>query len=457
MNNYLKITFLFLLFGSCYSCQDEQDNDPIPVETLDPEYVQFGTPFNNPPATEDIIMYEVNLRAYSPSGTIAAVTAKLDHIESLGVNVIWLMPIHPVGQINTVNSPYSVRDYKAVAAEYGTLEDLRELTEAAHARGIAVIMDWVANHTSWDNEWIINDSWYSKDASGNIIHPAGTNWMDVADLNYGNVEMRTAMIDAMKYWIYEANIDGYRCDYADGVPFTFWSEAINSLNGISSKDYIFFAEGNRIDHFSAGFDLNFGWQSYSAVKDVFNGQPAGRIFTADQAEYENLPDDKHWVRFTTNHDESAWDATPMTLFNGRDGALAASAITIFNGGIPLIYGSQEVGTVNTIPFFTNSAINWNLNPSMLESYKAMLNFYANSEAAKLGVKTIYAHNDVVCFKKVINNEEVLVISNVRNNAVTFNIPAALQGTVWNDGISSNNISLDSQLTLNPYQFYILKN
>jgi glycosidase len=456
MNSYFKITLCFLLLVSSFSCQDEEENEPIPVETIDPDYVQFGTPFNNTPATEDIILYEVNLRAFSPSGTIAAVTAKLDHIENLGVNVIWLMPIHPDGQINSVNSPYSVKDYKAVSPEYGTLEDLREFTEEAHSRGIAVIMDWVANHTSWDNEWIANDSWYSKDASGNIIHPAGTNWLDVADLNYGNVEMRTAMIDAMKYWIYEANIDGYRSDYADGVPFTFWREAIDSLNEISNKDYIFFAEGERIDHFSAGFDLNFGWQSYSAIKDVFGGQPAGKIFTADQNEYENLPGNKHWVRFTTNHDESAWDATPMTLFNGKDGALAASAITIFNGGIPLIYGSQEVGTVNTIPFFTNSAINWDLNPSMLESYRTMLNFYANSDTSKQRIKTIYADDDVVCFKKVLDNEEVLIISNVRNYAVTFNIPSLLQGTFWNDIISSNTITLNNQLILSPYEYYILK-
>lgn len=449
------LIFVFLIAG-LFACKKDNERPAPNDNNGDPEYEQYGVPFDDVPETEDIIMYEVNLRAFSSTGDIQGVINKLDHIEDLGVNVIWLMPIHPVGEVNSVNSPYSVKDYKAVGPEYGTLDDLRNLTDAAHARGMAVIMDWVANHTAWDNEWIENKSWYTQDANGNIIHPPGTNWLDVADLNFNNQEMRAAMTDAMKYWLYEANIDGFRCDYADGVPFDFWHKAWQTMNAIPERDFIFFAEGTRKDHFTAGFDLNFGWQFYGAVKDVFDGQPVNVMFTAHNNEYAGVPAGKHWVRFTTNHDESAWDATPIVLFNGANGALAASVVTLFTGGTPLIYGSQEVGTVNNVPFFSNSTINWDNNPQMLADYQTMIQFYATSEAAKRGQNTIFPHSDIACFRKTYNNDDILIITNLRNATISFTVPSALENTSWTDVMTAGSISLNGQIALEPYQFYILK-
>lgn len=449
------LLLLYILF-SLSSCQTE-NNTADPTNNIgETGYTQYGTIFSNVPKTEDIVMYEVNLRAYSPTGDIPGVIQKLDHIKSLGVNVIWLMPIHPIGQVNSVNSPYSVKDFKAVSTEYGSLEDLRELTDEAHSRGIAVIMDWVANHTAWDNEWINNKNWYTQDSNRNIIHPAGTNWLDVADLNYNNNEMREAMIDAMQYWVYEANIDGFRCDYADGVPYDFWVEALQSIERIPNREFIFFAEGTRNNHFNAGFDLNFGWESYAAVKDVFNGQSANKIFTAHHNEYSNTPPNKHWVRFTTNHDESAWDATPVRLFNGKDGALAASVATIFTGGVPLIYSSQEVGTFDNVPFFNNSSINWDANPDMLESYRKILQFYSQSEVAKKGQNVIFSDSDIVCFKKTYNNQEIVILVNIRNSIQDYSLPDDLSNTSWTDTMTQNRVSLPNVLRLQPYQFYILR-
>jgi hypothetical protein len=453
MKHFLKHFLYLFIITALISCDKEVDDDIID----DNPYEQYGTPFADVPDAQDIIMYEVNLRAFSSTGDLQGIINKMDHIEDLGINVIWLMPIHPIGEINSVNSPYSVKDYKAVGSEFGTLDDLRNLTDEAHSRGIAVIMDWVANHTAWDHEWIENKSWYTQDGNGNIVHPPGTNWLDVADLNYDNHNMRAAMIDAMTYWVYEANIDGFRCDYADGVPFDFWQTAIKSLNDIPNRKLIFFAEGTRSDHFNAGFDLNFGWQFYGAVKNVFNGDPVNRIFTAHINEYNNTPAGKHWVRFTTNHDESAWDATPISLFNGVDGALAASVVTIFTGGVPLIYGSQEVGTANNIPFFSNSTINWNDNPEMLESYKKILQFYKSSTVAKIGQNTVYSNNDIACFKKTFNNEDIVIIVNLRNSNITYTIPTSLDGTSWTDAITLNNHTLSGSIEIAPYEFYILKN
>lgn len=452
-----KITWIFvlLILAGITSCKE--DDKPAP-EPDDPAvtYEQYGTPFQDVPETVDVIMYEVNLRAFSPGGDLHGVISRLDEIKALSVNVIWLMPIHPIGQVNSVNSPYSVKDHKAVSSEYGTLQDLRMLTDEAHERGMAVIMDWVANHTAWDNAWIANKSWYTQDSNGNIIHPPGTNWMDVADLNYNTMEMREAMIDAMKYWLYEANVDGFRCDYADGVPFDFWKQALDSLRLIPGREFVFFAEGERRNHFDAGFDLNFGWESYSAIKNVFNGQPVSKIFNAHTSEYNNIPSGKHWIRYTTNHDESAWDATPIELFNGIDGALAASVVTIFTGGVPLLYAGQEVGTANNVPFFTNSYTNWNANPAMKIAYQQILQYYSGSDVAKKGVNTTYTDQDVFCLKKVLNNEEILVLVNLRNSQADFTIPPGLQNTDWVNAITNEEVGLMIQLPMEAYSYLILK-
>ncbi|HAQ37102.1 MAG TPA: alpha-amylase family glycosyl hydrolase [Saprospiraceae bacterium] len=449
-------TLLFLVFIPIYfqlACtKTEQPVIPEPVE----KYKQYSTPFDQVPDAAEVILYEVNLRAFGPDRNLQAVKSRLDEIKKLGINVVWLMPIHPIGQINSVNSPYSVKDYTAVNAEFGTLADLRQLTDAAHEKGIAIMMDWVANHTSWDNPWISDKNWYTQDASGNIIHPAGTNWQDVADLNYDNSNMRAAMIDAMKFWVLEANVDGFRCDYADGVPYDFWKQAIDSLRMIPDRKLIFFAEGNRTNHFNAGFDLNFGWGFYSAIKDVYKGQSAARIFTAHQSEYNNIPVGKHWVRFTTNHDESAWDATPVTLFNGINGALSASVITIFTGGVPLIYGSQEVGTAQTVPFFTPSSINWTANPALLASYQKILQFYASSKTAKTGTSKVYSHTDIACLKKSDAESELLLMVNVRNQQVSYPVPAELKNSSWINVMNDQTIQLGDQLSFNAFSFYVLK-
>ncbi|MCF8294737.1 MAG: alpha-amylase [Bacteroidales bacterium] len=448
MTNRIVLLFACLAALSFFSCQ--QDEPVLPEE-----YEQYGTPFAGVPAIEDVVMYEVNLRALNPQPNFQGLISRLDSIKSLGVNVIWLMPIHPIGTINSVNSPYSVKNYKEVNPEFGTLEDLRTLSNEAHARGMAVIMDWVANHTAWDNPWMEHPTWYTRNSDGEVIHPAGTNWLDVADLNYSNDTMRLAMIDAMKYWLFTANVDGFRCDYADGVPFSFWSQAWTEIHALEGRNFILFAEGSRTDHFTAGFDLNFGWNFYGALKNVYAGQSVSKIFTAQTTDYQSIPAGKQWLRFTTNHDESAWDATPMTLFDGEAGALAASVVTIFLGGVPLIYGSQEVGTTSTVPFFSTSTINWNGHPEMLSAYKQMLGFYSQSQAARTGANTVYEDEDIAAFMKVLAGDSVLIITNLRDAEKTWNVPAGLQATTWTNPSNASVLTLDENLSLSAYQYVIL--
>jgi glycosidase len=444
----LVITSLFIL--ALLSCSKEDNETPVGDEGN----VYVPVPLESVPANGDVVMYEVNLRAF-PGGNLQGVRSKLDHIASLGTNVIWLMPIYPIGTVKSVNSPYCVRDYTAVGAEYGTLADLRALTDAAHTKGMAVILDWVANHTAWDHPWVnMHPDWYTQDQGGNIIHPPGTNWEDVADLNYDNSQMREAMITEMSYWITQANIDGFRCDYADGVPEDFWREAITTLETRYNKDLILFAEGEREDHFQAGFDFTFGWSWYGKLQDVYSGTSVAQLFLNHNQTYAQIPEGKHRIRFTTNHDESAWNATPVSIFNGQDGALAAFATTLFTGGAPLIYGSQEVGTENTVPFFSQSTIAWNNNPDILSKYRELMEVYSSFSCSRTGENTIYNHPDIACFTKTSATEELLLIINLRDRNINYTPPSALRAHSHINPVSGEPFALPESVSLAPYTYEI---
>jgi glycosidase len=446
-------SILILGFSALIACRAHEESDLPGIDNVDLE--QYGTPFQDIPDVENMIMYEVNLRAFSTGGDLQGVIDKLDHLQSLHVNVIWLMPIHPIGAINSVNSPYSVKDYLAVSSEYGDLAKLRELTDAAHARGMAVIMDWVANHTAWDHPWLATPEWYTQDGNGNVIMPPGTNWADVADLNFDNADMRAAMKQAMRFWILQANVDGYRCDYADGVPADFWTEAIASLRSIPNRHLLLLAEGDRTDHYTAGFDMTFAWDYYTQLKNVFQGQPAFTINATNSNEYMQVPAGKHKLRFTTNHDQSAWEATPPTLFGGIDGATAATVAHVFMRGVPLIYTGQEVGRLATVPFFSNSPIDWSANASMLSKYREIYGVYDNLEVARRGVLTLHNANDAIIIEKELNGEHLLVVVNVRNTPVSVPMPSSLLNTAWSTAITGTTEFIGSTMSLMPYEYKIL--
>lgn len=463
-----KIIFLLALaFVSLTSCtKKDKIVKPIFVTPTvlqpDPDPVAFGTPFAGVPATKDVAMYEVNMRAFSAEGTFKGVQARLDSIKALGINVVWLMPIHPIGVLKNagqLGSPYSIKDFKAVNSEHGTLEDLQNLVIEAHNRNIAVIIDWVANHTAWDNAWVTtHPEWYSKDAAGNIIIPAGTNWNDVADLDYSNPIMRTFMISAMKYWVLKANIDGFRCDHADGVPVDFWKQATDSLKKLPNRKYIMLAEGASASLFNAGFSMNYGWDFYGQILKVYkNSLATSSLATTHNAEYAAIPAGSHKLRFTTNHDESAWADTPINLFNGQAGALSAFVLTTYMGGVPLLFSGQEVGRPDKTPFFTKSPINWSLNPNTLAEYKRIMTFRQSSNAVKEG--TLTAINDaanVIVFKRSFQTEEVLVLVNTKNTVSNYTLAASVANTNWTNALDGKAVSLITSVSLQPYQYMILK-
>ena len=433
---------------------------PVVVsDTLPPQY---GAPYSQVPDTKDVIMYEVNIRGFSPQHNLEGVVNRLDSIKSLGVNVIWLMPLYPVGKLHAVppmGSPYSVQNYEAVNPDFGTLNDLRTLVSDAHEKGMAVMLDWVADHTSWDNVWISNKSWYQQDAAGNIISPPGQTWTDVAALNYNNTDMRQAMISAMKYWILTANVDGFRCDYVDGPPLDFWKQAMDSLQTMTPHHkLILLAETETPTIFTAGFQMEYAWNYYTALKNVFgNGQSASTLFSTNSSENSTVPANSFMLRFTSNHDEDLDDNTPLALFNSKQGSMAAFVLVSYMGGVPLVYDGQEVGDPVQIPIFDTSTINWSANPDMVIAYKKLLNFRNTNDAVKDGSLVPFNNSDVVSFERISGADTVLVLVNVRNTSVTYSLDAFLVNTTWKDAMNNDAlVKLTDQVVLPGYAYWILE-
>lgn len=437
----ISILLLFTLFFQ--NCRKSDDPKPvIPAAFSVPE-------------TEDIIMYEINIGSFSSQKNFSGITARLDEIKALGINVIWLMPIHPIGTLNSFGSPYCIKNFVGINPQLGNLDNLKELVKQAHDRKIAVILDWVANHTAWDHPWISeHPDWYTQNASGEIVSPPGMNWNDVADLNFNNFEMRAEMVKSMEYWIKEANIDGFRCDAADLIPFDFWKNTIITLKSNAGKKLILLAEGTRADHFEAGFQMDFSWNWYNSLKSVVaNNGSVSQLYNTNNNEKSITSLGKRKLRFTTNHDLSN-EQTPPAVFGSQQAALAAFVATLFMDGVPLIYSGQEVGVSQSTLFLNGQPINWNLNPEILAAYQKLLFVYRNSEPAKKGDIAYFNHQHIIAFEKSIGSNKLLILINSRNAAHSFPVPASLLGN-WKNAMNGENFSLTNDLQLNAHQFLVL--
>ncbi len=459
----MKLKYLLLLgvvpFFSCG--QDNTPSAPVkPIIQTQPDPAQYGSPFGSVPDPRNAVIYQVNMRVFSPAGNFAGVTERLDSIKALGANVVYLMPIYPIGKLKAVNSPYCVQDYNGVNPEFGSLADLRTLVDKAHEKGMAVILDWVANHTAWDNNWITaNKTWYLTQ-NGEVVSPPNMGWNDVAQLNFSNFEMRKAMIKAMKYWVLTANVDGYRCDYADGPPVTFWKQAIDTLRNMKSHKLLIMGEGGRQENFSAGFNYNFGFNFFQTLKTSYTATgTAQNLDAVNTSEYQGASSDQLVVRYTSNHDVNGSDGTPLELFGGKKGSLGAFVIAAYMKGIPMIYGGQEVGMSQRITFpWVSPKIDWGLNPDLKEEYKKIIAVRNGSEAIRRGnLTSSFGNADICAFTRETDSEKVLVFVNIRNAEIDFSLPAPIANTGWSNAISGAKVALETKLSLKPYDYWILKN
>ncbi|KQN38692.1 hypothetical protein ASE92_04515 [Pedobacter sp. Leaf41] len=450
MKNKLSIIFLLAGWFLMLSVLAHAQNNGYPA--------QYGQPFTGVPDTRDVMLYQVNTRAFSKTGDFTGVTQRLNSIEDLGINVIYLMPIYPVGKLKGANSPYATMNYDEVGKEFGTLNDLRKLVDEAHKRNIAVMLDIVANHTSWDHPWINKPGYYLRDSLGEIKYPE--TWRDVAQLDFRNQELRLSLIHSMKSWVYKANIDGFRCDYADGPPLDFWKQVNDSLKTIKTHNLLMLAEGSSPRYFTAGFDYFFGFNYFGNLKSIFsNNKSVKSIDTLNNSDYKGAKSGQAVVRYLTNHDVNGSDGTPLELFGGKKGSAAAFVVTAYMKGVPMIYNGQEIGTPFRLTFpFTGKSIDWSFeetNRDVLEEYKKIVGFRNKSKAVRRGALVSYSSNDVCVFTKTLEKQTVLVLANLRNKPVTYRLPVKLKGK-WTNISDGSKTNLAQVVRLEPFQYLIFQ-
>ena len=412
------------------------------------------------PDIADIAMYQVNPRVFAADHSLNAVAERIDSIRALGVNVMWVMPIYPIGVEKGKNSPYCISDYKAIAPEFGTIEEFKNLVKVCHEHQMAIILDWVANHTAWDHPWVkAHPDWYTHDEkTDTIIHPRPWEWYDVADLNYDNPDMREAMIDAMLFWVVECGIDGFRCDVADGVPADFWKEAIDRLRkAAGDRKIVMLAEGKHVDNFTVGgFDMNYGWDYKDSLVNVFNkGYSAENLIAADKAEYDSLPAGKVKLRFTTNHDHST-EVTPVKEFTNERGSMAAYVASVFPHGGALIYGSQEVGYENPINFFHYVPVDWTAKADLYKEYQHLIGLYNEYPALRKAQPTYYPDHDILLFEKADDKAHFLIAVNVRNEEHEIAAPEGLKGKNAINMEDEKKLTIPDVIHLKPFEYQILK-
>src|SRR2546423_1851589 len=369
------------------------------------------------PWVRDGVVYEIYPRDFSGQGNFAGVTAQLDRLKELGVNILWLMPIHPIGQEKKkgpVGSPYAVRNYHAVNPDYGTAADLKRLVSEAHRRGMKVIIDIVANHTSWDSVMMKTPEFYVHDASGKIIYPH--DWTDVAKLNYDNPALRRYMTDMLKFWVRDFDLDGFRCDVAADVPTDFWEQARAEVEKVK-PDIVMLAEADKPELLLHAFDLDYSWALHSTLTDVLQGRKsATALREAWEADAGRYPRGALRMRFSDNHDERR----AIARF-GEPAALAASALVFTLDGVPMLYNGMEVGdtTESAAPaLFYRMPVFWEIaerRPEFPRFYRQMIAL-RRAHAALRGGEVVWLHNSdesrVVSYLRRGEGEELVV-------AVTF--------------------------------------
>jgi len=470
------VILIALLFVACKNETNEASNSA--EELVEETFI----PISNEVLAHAVI-YEANIRQYSPQGTFKAFTAEIPKLKKLGIKVIWLMPIHPISEAKRkaegnklvseiedpeerkkyLGSPYAVADYTAVNPDMGTLDDFENLVDTAHENGIYVILDWVPNHTGWDHTWITeHPDYYTKNEAGEITDPLqddGTpwGWTDVADLNYDNVEMRSTMIDAMKFWVTEYNVDGFRCDVAHGVPLDFWQECIPALR--NEKDIFMLAEAELPEIMTNDlFEMSYAWEFHHLLNAIAKGEKsvgALDVYMASRA--TKWEADDILMQFVTNHDENAW-AGPVKERMG-DATEAMTALVYCVPGMPLVYSGQEYDMDYRLSFFGKDTIpktKGNAYPilSKLGTLKNTLKPLDGGKDPASAERIFTSNENVFAFRRFKDGQELVYVANLSKDPVEFTFPVAGN---YMDAMKDQTIEIVENEThqFSPWQYLIL--
>lgn len=447
----LRVSLFILLAGLFFTACNEADEQPdgsSESQFLVPEWAVNAN------------IYEVNIRQYSPEGTFDAFMKDIPRLQELGVRILWLMPVHPIGEKNrkgTLGSYYSISDYYGINPEFGEKEDFRALVNKAHEHGMKVIIDWVANHTSWDAVWTqSNPEFYLKDEDGNFFPPV-PEWEDVIQLDVNNRDMWDAMIDAMYYWAEEYHIDGFRADVAYMLPIEFWIEARRKLEEI--KPMFMLAEAE-VPEIHRAFDMSYAWEYAQTIRDLGAGN--GSLADLDRVmerNFERFAPKDYRMFYTTNHDENSWQGGDEALYGDNFKNFAVLSATVW--GMPLIYNGQESGLNQQLEFFERDPILWD-DYTYEEFYKTLLDLNTRNQALFNGeiggrYKKMETDQDesIFAFKRIGHHEQVLVILNFSNEEVSFSFLDGHTGT-WNDVFDESEKEIHSNVSIGPNSFFLLE-
>lgn len=385
-----------------------------------------------PPWLKNGVVYEIFPRNFSAQGNFNGITARLDELKDLGVNVLWLMPVHPQGEKmkkGTLGSPYAVKDFYALNPDYGTAADFKQLVAEAHRRDLKVIIDIVANHTAWDSVMMQRPEFYKQDATGQIIPPV-PEWTDVAGLNYGNPKLREYMIDMLKFWVKEFDLDGFRCDVAYMVPTDFWEQARVELEKVK-PDIMMLAEASKPELLLKAFDVDYSWPLHATLNKVMlDGAPASELRVSWEESLRQFPRGSLHLRISDNHDE----ARAVARYGIR-GALAAAALTFTLDGVPLLYNGMEVGdaTESGDPaLFERMPVFWKPKerPPLRDIYRDLIKL-RRQHAAFRNDRVVWLRNsdeaDLVTFMRLDDKDEFVVVINFSNRPIVGSVEVLNSG------------------------------
>lgn len=452
--------FLSLLLACVFlvACQ-RVESPPVHSESLPQPLVSL---VKHPEWSLNQSIYEVNVRQYSPSGDFAGFENHLPRLKGMGLGILWFMPIHPIGEENrkgNLGSYYSVRDYYGVNPEFGTLEEFKALVDKIHQLGMYVIIDWVANHSAWDNPLTMqHPDWYMRDSRGQFFPPV-PDWADVIDLNYNNPGIRDYMVEAMKFWIEQVDVDGFRCDVASMVPMDFWNRARAELEQIKPVFLLAEAEGPEFHHWA--FDMTYAWGLYHIIKGIAGGtRTVADLDRYLRVERQRYPRDAFRMNFTSNHDENSWNGTVFERLG--DAAEALGVLTATLEGMPLVYSGQEAGLDRRLEFFEKDVIEWREH-EFAELYATLLNLKRDNKALWNGewggllfrVKTSADHG-VFAFVREKDEDKIFVLLNLSEEEQNVDLEGESSLGEYTDAFTGERVTLSSgtKMRLKPWAYQV---
>jgi len=456
-------TVLLLTVFFLTACKD-QPSDKKAAQAGDRYTPKDYVELKHPEWSKNATIYEVNVRQFTKEGTFKAFESHLPRLKEMGIDIIWLMPIHPIGEKNrkgTLGSEYSVKDYLGVNPEYGNMDDFKALVKKIHDMGMYVILDWVANHSAWDNKLAAEHAdWYTKTPEGNFQPTPWYDWDDVIDFDYNVPEMRKYMTDALKFWVKEADIDGYRCDVAGFIPVDFWDNARSELDAI--KPVFMLAEWESRDLYKKAFDMTYSWTLFEKMKDAtVNKKGVSGLVEYMAHDAGSVPRNAYRMTFTDNHDMNSWNGTQFLNFG--DGLEACMVFCTVVNGMPLVYSGQETGLNRSLKFFDKDSIEWKQHP-FYGLYKKLFALKHQNEAlwnGAWGGEMIRIYNDkmdkIISFSREKNGNMIIPVINFSDKPVTVKLNTKYQKGAYIEYFTNKAVELkgDDELTVGAWGYLVL--